>query len=263
MAQNLGVQAFWWLNTALLAFTALCCIFLFPETKFNRNFAPQNSTISTSPPLKAGSLEEVEETPAQIGEQTTAVDHADPEKDAPVQAQQTGGNETGLSHVHTHEDPWLGRGSPSKAQWKLWQPYEGNLLMEFWRPWYLLSFPIVEFAAFVVSWSASSFLTLNLTQSQVFAAPPYNFTSTKVGFLNFAVLIGAMIGLFTAGPLSDFVSARLTKRNKGIREPEMRLLTMVPYVILMIIGNVVVAVGYQHQWDWKVIQPPLSHPWFG
>lgn len=126
--------------------------------------------------------------------------------------------------------------------------------MELWMPWYLSVFPIVEFSAFVVSWTASSFLTLNLTQSQAFAAPPYNFTSTKIGFFNFAILIGAMIGLFTAGPLSDFVAARLTKRNKGIREPEMRLLAMVPYVILMIIGNVVVAVGYQHHWDWKVSQ---------
>jgi hypothetical protein len=162
------------------------------------------------------------------------------------------GNDANLSHVHTHNDPYLGRGKPSKAQWRLWQPYEGNLLMELWMPWYLSLFPIVEFSAFVVSWTASSFLTLNLTQSQAFAAPPYNFTSTKIGFFNFAILVGALIGLFTAGPLSDLVAATLTKRNRGIREPEMRLLAMVPYVILMIIGNVVVAVGYQHHWDWKV-----------
>lgn len=255
MAQNLGWRSFWWLNTALLAFTSICCIFLFPETKFNRSFMPQNSIVSSSPPLKSGSAEQVEESPAQDGSHTTAVDHADPEKDAPVQAQApvVAGNDANLSHVHTHKDPWLGRGRPSKAQWRLWQPYEGNFFMELWLPWYLSLFPIVEFSAFVVSWTASSFLTLNLTQSQAFAAPPYNFTSTKIGFFNFAILIGAMIGLFTAGPLSDFVAAKLTKRNRGIREPEMRLLAMVPYVILMIIGNVVVAVGYQHHWDWKVI----------
>jgi len=125
--------------------------------------------------------------------------------------------------------------------------------MELFLPWKLFLFPIVEFSSFVVSWTASSFLTLNLTQSQAFAAPPYNFTSTKIGFFNFAILIGALIGLFTAGPLSDAIAARLTKRNRGIREPEMRLVAMIPYVILMVIGNVVVAVGYQKAWDWKVI----------
>jgi hypothetical protein len=45
---------------------------------------------------------------------------------------------------------------------------------------------------------------------------------------------------------------KLTVRNKGVREPEMRLLTMVPYVCIMILGNVVTAVGYEHKWSWKV-----------
>jgi hypothetical protein len=209
--------------------------------------------VSPSLPFKA-STEQVEETPAV--NDTSAVDHADPEKTAPVQSNVESSN---LTHVHTHQDPWLGRGKPSKQQWKIAQPFEGNFFLELWMPWKLLLFPIVEFSAFVVSWSASSFLTLNLTQAQVFAAPPYNFTSTKIGFFNFAILIGQLIGLFTAGPLSDAIAARLTKRNRGIREPEMRLLTMVPYVILMIIGNFVVAFGYEKAWDWKVsISPPPS-----
>jgi hypothetical protein len=256
MAQNTGWRNFWWLNTALLGFTIVCCIFLFPETKFNRGFAQKHSVVSNSPPPKAGSTEQVENPPAQNGSGTTSTDHADPEKDAPVQAPQPITLQPGekLSHAHTHQDPYLGRGKPSKAQWRIAQPYEGNFFLELWMPWYLCLFPIVEFAAFVVSWTASSFLTLNLTQSQAFAAPPYNFTSTKIGFFNFAILIGAMIGLFTAGPLSDIIAAWLTKRNRGIREPEMRLLAMVPYVILMIIGNVVVAVGYERAWDWKVCQ---------
>lgn len=255
MAQNLGVRSFWWLNTALLAFTIVCCVFLFPETKYKRNVLPNNSPGSPSPPLKTTSAEQVEGAPAQDAHETSAVDHADLEKDAPGQAPQSvpEGNEGNLSHVHTHNDPWLGRGSPSKAQWRSWQPYEGNFLLELVLPWYLLAFPVVEFAAFIVSWSASCFLTLNLTQAQVFGYPPYNYSSTKIGLFNFAIVVGALIGLFTAGPLSDFIASRLTRRNRGIREPEMRLLTMIPYVIIMIIGNVVVAVGYEHQWDWKVI----------
>lgn len=152
----------------------------------------------------------------------------------------------------TLNDVFLGRGKPNKQQWRLWQPYEGNLVKEFFLPIYLHIYPIVELAAFNVSFSASTFLTLNLTQSQVFAAPPYNFSSQTIGFFNFATLIGTIIGLLTAGPLSDFIAAKLTIRNHGIREPEMRLLTAIPYVIIMIIGNVVVAVGYQNFWDWKV-----------
>jgi len=155
--------------------------------------------------------------------------------------------------MHTHDDPWLGRGKPSKQQWKLFQPYSGHLLRELILPWKLFAFPIVEFAAFVVSWSASSFLTLNLTQDQVFANPPYNFSSSKIGLFNFAILVGMLIGLFTAGPMSDFIAAWLTRRNRGIREPEMRLLTMIPYILIMILGNFIVAFGYQHSWDYRLI----------
>lgn len=249
MAENLGWRSFWWLNTGLLGFTVICCIFLFPETKFNRPFIPSHAMVSASPGLKSGSTEEAEDAWAQQ-HLASAKDHADPEKAAPVQTH-TRVEGPNLDHSLTHQDPWLGRGKPSKSQWKLIQPYEGNILMELWIPWKLFAFPIVQFSSFVVSWTASSFLTLNLTQSQAFAFPPYNFSSAKIGYFNFAILVGAFIGLFTAGPLSDFIAARLTRRNNGIREPEMRLLTMIPYVIIMIIGNVVVAVGYEKAWDWK------------
>jgi hypothetical protein len=255
MSNAVGWRNFWWLNTALLGFATICTIFLFPETKFTRDFVPPQSAVP-SPPLKAGSAEQVEIVSTQDGNGTATTDHVDPEKDAPIQAQQSvnsGGDEK-LTHVHTHQDPWLGRGKPSKAQWRIAQPYEGNLIMEFLLPWKMLLYPIVQFPAFVVSWSASSLLTINLTQSQVFAAPPYNYSTTSIGFTNFATLIGAFIGLFTAGPLSDMIAARLTKRNNGVREPEMRLPAMIPYIILMIVGNIVVALGYEHQWDWKVCQ---------
>lgn len=71
--------------------------------------------------------------------------------------------------------------------------------------------------------------------------------------MNFAILVGAFIGLATAGPFSDWVSARFTRKNNGIREPEMRLIAMVPYVIIMYLGNIVVAVGYEKKWPWEAI----------
>jgi len=155
----------------------------------------------------------------------------------------------------------LGKGSPSKQQWKLFQPNPHplkSILLDLWIPWKLFAFPIVEFASFVVSWSASCFLTDNLLQSQAFAAPPYNYSPLTIGFFNFAVLIGAIIGLVTAGPLSDRISIKLTKRNNGIREPEMRLPTMVPYFILMLVGNFVTAFGWHNGWNWKVSTSSLN-----
>ncbi|TAQ90917.1 hypothetical protein B7494_g814 [Chlorociboria aeruginascens] len=252
MAQALGWRSFWWLNTGLLALAVLCSIFMFPETKFNRGFASARLIAVAGTPQKSNSIDQIEE--LKTTGATSVMDRISPELAAPVLSQEPNKNTTkDLNIVHRRQDPFLGRGRPSKQQWKIFQPYEGNFFRELWLPWELSLFPIVEFSAFVVSWSASSFLTLNLTQSQAFAAPPYKFTSQKIGFFNFAILVGALFGLLTAGPLSDIIAARLTKLNRGIREPEMRLLAMIPYVILMIIGNVIVAVGYEKAWDWRVI----------
>lgn len=228
MAEHVGWRSFFWLNVGLLGLVLLFQIFLFPETKWRRFpstdavQANQASIPRTSEPEKSVELTQHEDVSAE---------------NAPEQ------------------DPWLHRGSPSKKQFKLWQ-LDGNnvktVLISFWIPWKLLSFPIVELAAFIVSWSASSFLTLNLTQSQAFAEPPYNFHSQTIGFFNFAILIGSFIGLATNGPFSDWISMKATRKNRGIREPEMRLPAIAIYMVIMVIGNFVVAFGYQYKWDWRV-----------
>jgi MFS family permease len=74
-----------------------------------------------------------------------------------------------------------------------------------------------------------------------------------IGLFNFAIFAGCIIGLFTAGPLSDWVSDRATAGNRGVREPEMRLPAMIPYVLIMILCNIITAVGYERDWPWQPI----------
>ncbi|KAJ5308607.1 hypothetical protein PENANT_c044G04527 [Penicillium antarcticum] len=230
MAEHSGWRSFFWLNVGLLGLTLLLQIFLFPETKWHRAHPDEGAQ----------------------GQQPSVLAKKESETEKPVEVTQ----HENVNAESGDRDPYLHKGTPSKKQFKLWQ-LDGNniktVLIAFYIPWKLLTFPIVELAAFVVSWSASCFLTLNLTQSQAFAEPPYNFNSQTIGFFNFAILIGAFIGLATNGLLSDWVSMKATRKNRGIREPEMRLPAMIPYVIISIIGNFIVAFGYEYKWDWKVI----------
>jgi hypothetical protein len=229
MAEHSGWRSFFWLNVGLLGLTLLLQIFLFPETKWHRTHPDEGTQGQPSSAL--------------------ATEESETEKPVKITQHENVNAEAG------DRDPYLHKGTPSKKQFKLWQLNGNNIktvLISFITPWKLLTFPIVELAAFVVSWSASCFLTLNLTQSQVFAQPPYNFNSQSIGFFNFAILIGSFIGLATNGLLSDWISMKATRKNRGIREPEMRLPAMIPYVIISIIGNFIVAFGYQYKWDWKV-----------
>ncbi|KAL5116349.1 hypothetical protein ACEQ8H_005697 [Pleosporales sp. CAS-2024a] len=249
MTEKVGWRNFWWFNTALLSVSFLMVVFMFPETRFQRRTPTDTSNPSAS------SLEKTQE---GGGESDMTATPADANKMEHLNtANSVLPSTEGLHESETAaRDPFLGKGKPASWQWRPFQPNAHpfrSIFLDLWTPWKLFAFPIVEFAAFVVSWSCSSFLTINLTQSQVLAAPPYHFTPVEVGFTNFAVMVGAFIGLFTAGPLSDWLSARSTRRNGGIREPEMRLPALIPYVVIMFLGNVVVAVGYQHKWPWQAI----------
>ncbi|KAI9672286.1 MAG: hypothetical protein M1831_002101 [Alyxoria varia] len=232
MAANVGWRSFWWLYVAVIALSIVATIFINPETMYHRQH-PNEKYDDTS---KRGVEKKLDAALSQDEKKSDSF-NSHRREDAPV-------------------DSYLGKGWPSKKQFALWQsnpkPFK-TLLISFWTPWKLFVFPIVLFASFIVSFSASCFLTLNLTQLQVFAEPPYNFTPTHIGFCNFAILVGALIGLATAGPLSDWFAMRLTLRNNGIREPEMRLPAMIPYVVIMIFGNVINAVGYEHRWPWPAI----------
>ncbi len=261
MAEHTGWRSFWWFNTALLLFTLACNILLFPETRYKRSpklqddnatrtafsnghdlAVPENDGGPNTKLEEGGEISHSEGAAIGITPAGTAVSEGELQE-----------AEAGLDPQRTHIDPCLGKGKPTKVQFAPFQKYDGNLFRELWLPFYLHIYPIVEFAAFVVSWSASSYLQVNLSQTQAFAAPPYNFTSQTIGFFNFALFIGGLIGLFTCGPLSDWVAARLTERNGGVREPEMRLIAMVPYVLVMILGSIVTAVGYDRHWPWQAI----------
>jgi MFS family permease len=253
MAQHTGWRSFWWFNTGLLVFTLVLNILCFPETRYKRAWeAPGSGQQAPKVPVVAP-IDNDKVSDEKVERHDHDHDGLGPASLVPTQSTNPTANPN-LSQQLTHVDPYLGRGTPSKKQFMPWQALDGaNILRELWVPFYLFLFPAVEFAAFVVSWSAGVFLVVNLSQSQVFAAPPYNFSSQTVGLFNIAILVGAMIGLVTSGPLSDWVAARLTARNGGIREPEMRLLTMIPYVVIMIFGSIIVAVGYDRGWPWEAV----------
>lgn len=238
MTEHINWQSFWWLNVAMFGAMLILIIFCFPETKFieraeNDAAAENSSTEGEGSTNKVG--EEEIDTTKSLQPMNT---------EAEVAAM----------------DPWLHKGYPGRHQFPTFyypRLTKGNvvpaLIRDFWIPWKLFAFPIIQFASFVFSWSASNFLVLNLTQTQVFGAPPYNFSPQNIGFTNFAVFAGAIFGLLTAGPLSDWIAMRQTIRNNGIREPEMRLLALIPYTVMLLIGSLIAALGYQYQWPWPVI----------
>jgi hypothetical protein len=199
MADAVGWRSFWWLNAGLFVFCLIMAVFTFPETKWHRVHPSElNCTASTG----------------DIKQQISVKENASSMDTSPLEHQKTPINspvtDTAFPNLEASEtaarDPHLGKGSPSKQQFKLWQPayLRASLITEFWTPWKLLAFPIIEFASFVVSWSAGCFLMLNLTQTQNFAAPPYMYSSLVIGKYNVFKIVKRPTRL--TGPKGSLIS---------------------------------------------------------
>ncbi|KAH8161756.1 hypothetical protein CIB48_g6491 [Xylaria polymorpha] len=92
-------------------------------------------------------------------------------------------------------------------------------------------------------------LSFNFVFPIKITAPPYNWPVSSSGIHAVGSVIGFLLAVpFT--PTSDMLAAYLTRRNKGIREAEMRLGVMLPAMIVGPVGLVVYGLTAQLNLHW-------------
>ncbi|KAK9418415.1 putative Major facilitator superfamily domain-containing protein [Seiridium unicorne] len=223
-----------WVCTILQAVSFIFVLVAHPETKYDRSAISETSGVSV----------------LHISEnKNKPTDTHDSESSSPRPSIATA----------IHHSQALGNGRPSRAQFsvvprpRFTRGGFRSVIRDVVSPIQILFYPIVLWAAFAMGFAANSLLALNITQAQVFAAPPFLFTPDQIGLINFAFVIGAAIALVTAGPFSDWVALRKARKNGGVLEAEFRLPALIPYVAINLIGMVITAVGYQRSWPWAAI----------
>lgn len=199
----------------------LLLFFFFPETKYSRDTTLQEMSNVSHPPV-----------PASDASKTAALEDR-------VEIEQS----PSFGRV-CNQASFLGKGYPSRAQrWTVFvKPDRAEiplLLRHIVTPAQIICFPVVLYGSLCVAMPACALIVISLTYSPVFSVPPFNFSPLAVGLVNFALLGGGLFGLLTAGPLSDWIAMRLTRRNQGIREPEMRLWSLIPFCVIGAIGMIV------------------------
>ncbi|OGM40832.1 cycloheximide resistance protein [Aspergillus bombycis] len=120
-------------------------------------------------------------------------------------------------------------------------PYSGYVNdVSFWntiiRPFYLLASPPVLWAVLLFTNCIAWLVGISLTLSQIFSAPPYNFSVMGVGATNLSSFVASVLGTFSAGPLIDGLVTKMSKMNGGLFEPEFRLPIMVTYLLFTSTG---------------------------
>lgn len=101
------------------------------------------------------------------------------------------------------------------------------------------------------------------TQDTFFYDDPWNYTETGVAVMNVATLIGAVIGCYMSGVLSDKHVLWMAKRNNGVLEPEFRLWLLFITLLISPAGLIMFGVGADKVWPREAIYVGLGFIGFG
>lgn len=162
--------------------------------------------------------------------------------------------------VHTSSEVSGDRINPSalKASFaESLKPWSGktytdeSLFRMFIRPLGLILLPPVFWATIVMSVTIGSLVAVSSNIATAFE-DTYGFAAWQSGLTFLAALIGGFVGIFLGGPFSDWVADYFTKRNEGIREPEMRLPAMVLSIITAPLSLILYGFAIQYKWHWIV-----------
>jgi MFS family permease len=128
----------------------------------------------------------------------------------------------------------------------------------------VFTFPAVLYSG--LQWGAQdAWLTFYLTlEENNWYDPPWNYSDVGTGLMNIPCLIGAVIGCFWGGWLSDvWVTFYARKYRNGIREAEDRLWMMYPCAIISPVGMLLFGIGTAYGWSWPVPYVGLGFIGFG
>jgi MFS family permease len=235
----------WW-SVIISSTTILVCYFTLEETMFER------------PPLTR---------PEEVSDGETQGQKADPTPSNEKTAldQTPSDNQSELPPAESNDKP--------KTYWqriKLITPAPN--LIGFGAKQYLtrllhtlriFSFPAVIYSG--IQWGAQdAWLTFYLTlEEENWTSDPYNYSDVGSGIMNVPCLIGAVIGCFYGGYLSDKFVLWMAKRRGGIREAEDRLWLMYLCAILSPAGMLVFGIGTAQYWSWHAPYVGLGMIGFG
>lgn len=129
-----------------------------------------------------------------------------------------------------------------------------NFLPLLFRPFPLFFQPGILWACLVQGTMIGWTVLIGIVLAAILLEPPLGFNEVQVGYMYTGAFVGAILGFVLAGLLSDSSARWLTKRNRGIYEPEFRMLLVVPQLIFGCAGlygfGIVTNDPFRYRWFW-------------
>ena len=93
--------------------------------------------------------------------------------------------------------------------------------------------------------------------SVIFLGPPLFFTELQTGYQYTAAFVGSMIGLVLSGLVSDSSTKLMIRWNKGVYEPEFRIVLIIPMLIFAIAGLYGFGITASNPYKYNYIIPDI------
>ncbi|KAI6552171.1 hypothetical protein MCOR03_008525 [Pyricularia oryzae] len=179
----------------------LCVVFLVPETMYRRSEETRTRQVAVTKEKSHGEKSVAEEVSVVAGQE------AEPK----------------LSYVRSLR-VFTGRYSHAPL-WKV-----------FLRPVVLFFYPAVLWGFLIYGTLMTWIVVFSVVNAVIFVNPPYNFTISQTGLISLSPFILTIVGELMSGPLNDWICLYLTRKNRGVYEPEFRLPLMAVAGVLGVVG---------------------------
>ncbi|KAL6716339.1 hypothetical protein ACLMJK_005905 [Lecanora helva] len=100
------------------------------------------------------------------------------------------------------------------------------------RPFPLFLHPAVLWACMIQGTLIGWTVMIGVVLAAIFLGPPLWFDEVQTGYMYTGPFIGAILGFFLAGILADWTGKAMTKRNKGVFEPEFRIVLVTVQLVI-------------------------------
>ena len=242
-----GWRWVWWWMAIFFGAGFLVFLFLYEETKFSvttvendgtlRDHESKNVSGTNATHLEEADLEKLNELSGP-GQQLTAIsiDHSIPKKSYKEKLTLLSVSPVSFSQVAKH----------------MYEP----LLM-------LFMFPAMGYVGLMYGFMTASITVTITTYSAWMTLPPYNFNAAGIGLMGLPAFIGTALAAVICGPLSDYLIIYLSKRNKGVYEPEMRLWAILMFAPFVPAGLLMFGIGLNNGQPWPLLAVGLGLVGFG
>ena len=100
------------------------------------------------------------------------------------------------------------------------------------RPFPLFLHPAILWGCLIQGTLIGWTVMIGVVLAAVFLGPPLFFDEVQTGYMYTGAFIGAIVGFLLAGVLADWSTKLMIRRNKGVYEPEFRIVLVIAQLII-------------------------------